>query len=101
MRARSETSAACLHGHLLPRYLVPDQEALRTFLAILFGAEPMSPWTEVLADRSKGREEALGVTGRFETLQHPEGTRAHVCEWAGVSFRRGCSDSGSGDVPAG
>ncbi len=28
----------------------------------------MPPWTEVLTDRAEGRQEALGLAGRLETL---------------------------------
>ena len=59
---------ARLRGHLQACYLVPDLESVRTFVAVVRRLEPMPAWAEVLTDRPKGRQKALGMTGGLETL---------------------------------
>ncbi len=60
----------CLGGGLEPRRLPPLREALGPDLAVLVGGEEVAARTEVVVDGAERFQEALGVIGRCEALEH-------------------------------
>ncbi len=54
---------AYLRRQLEASCLLPDLESCRSFRAVFPRRQPMPPWTKMLTDGPKGRQEALGMPG--------------------------------------
>ncbi len=51
----------CLRGSVQSGYLVPDLESPLAFGTVLPCLQPMATGTKVFSNRTKGREETLGM----------------------------------------
>ncbi len=71
LRPRISPREVPLCWQLKVRYFIPDLESLRAFLPVRRHAQLMPSRAEMLAHQPQGRQEPLGVTGRFEALQDP------------------------------
>ena len=58
--------AVRLRGRRYPSYVVPHVEAVCAFDAVFPRRQPMPPWTKMLTDGPKGRQESLGMPGGCE-----------------------------------